>query len=99
MKEYQKPSIEPDWDDTRLVVTNHLGQRFVLGEARAHEVFDASMRIYQKWKQGMKLMSEFESMRDMAGLRALSKVSLERELSDKEYARMMELGKKAGLKK
>jgi hypothetical protein len=42
---------------------------------------------------------EFENMRDMAELKALSKISLERPLSESEYRRMMELGKKKGLVK
>jgi hypothetical protein len=34
---------------------------------------------------------KFENMRNMAELKALSKVSLERPLSNREFARMMEL--------
>lgn len=52
-----------------------------------------------KTKEGKKLLTDFENMRDMAELRALSAVSLERPLSDHEYERMMELGKKVGLVK
>jgi hypothetical protein len=59
---------------------------------------DAEAQI-ELWKKRQSAVKGFESMRDMAELRALSKVSLERELSDKEYNRMMELGKKTGLKK
>jgi len=44
------------------------------------------------------VIKEFESMRNMAELRALSNVSIERELMDHEYSRMMELAKKEGLK-
>jgi len=39
-------------------------------------------------------MKEFEGMRDMAELRALSKTSLERELSEREFERMKELSQK-----
>lgn len=42
---------------------------------------------------GKQLLNEFQAMRDSAELRALSKVSLERPLSDSEYDRMMKLGK------
>jgi hypothetical protein len=41
-----------------------------------------------------KIMKEFEDMTEMAELRALSKTSLQRPLTDKEYERMMLLGKK-----
>lgn len=41
-----------------------------------------------------KIMKEFETMRETAEMRALSKVSLERPLSDREYQRFMALGKK-----
>ena len=40
---------------------------------------------------------EFENMRNMAELHALSKVSLERPLTDREYSRMMELKNQVGL--
>lgn len=40
------------------------------------------------------IMKEFEDMTEMAELRALSKTSLERPLTNKEYERMMILGKK-----
>ena len=46
-----------------------------------------------------KAIKDFEYMRDMAELRALSKHSLEHPLTDKQYDRMMFLGKKLGLKK
>lgn len=36
-------------------------------------------------------IKEFEYMRNMAELKALSKVSLERELTDREFNRMMQL--------
>lgn len=46
-----------------------------------------------------KFMEEHQRMLDMAELRALSKYSLEHPLTEKQYARMMFLGKKLGLKK
>lgn len=55
------------------------------------------MKINTKRKKGKKLMEEFENMRDMSELKALSRISLERPLNDMEYKRMIELGKKAGL--
>lgn len=39
-------------------------------------------------------IAEFENMRDKAELKALSKISLERELNDKEFNRMKELSYK-----
>lgn len=39
-------------------------------------------------------IKEFESMRNLAELKALSNVSLERPLSDDEYSKMMELKEK-----
>ena len=47
--------------------------------------------------QKQKFMQEFEGMRNLAELKALSNVSLERPLSDCEYNRMMELKKEIGL--
>ena len=44
-----------------------------------------------------KAISEFEEMRDFAELRAISKVSQERPLTDREFARMKELKSKVGL--
>jgi hypothetical protein len=41
-----------------------------------------------------KAVKEFEEMTSMAELRALSKTSLERQLTDKEFKRMMVLKKK-----
>ncbi|MCK5294189.1 MAG: hypothetical protein KAJ49_06010 [Arcobacteraceae bacterium] len=38
-----------------------------------------------------KLIKEFEAMRNMAEIKALSKVSLARPLSKREFERMMEL--------
>lgn len=43
-------------------------------------------------------IKEFENMLNMAELKALSKISLERLLSDSEYKRMMTLGKEVGLR-
>jgi len=40
---------------------------------------------------GKETIQEFENMRNMAELKALSKVSLERPLNDDEFNRMMEL--------
>ena len=42
----------------------------------------------------IKAIKEFESMKDMVELKALSSVSLERQLDDKEFKRMMELKEK-----
>lgn len=56
---------------------------------------DAEMRK----AQGRKLLADFEDMKEMAELKALSAASLERKLSDSEYKRMMELGKARGLVK
>jgi len=42
-------------------------------------------------------IKEFEEMRDMAELKALSKYSLENPLTDKQYNRMMELKEKLKL--
>lgn len=44
-----------------------------------------------------KFAKEFETMTEMAEMRALSKVSLERPLNDYEYQRFMALGKKYGM--
>lgn len=43
--------------------------------------------------EAKKLLQDFERMRDMAEIKALSNVSLERPLSDTEYNRMMALKK------
>jgi hypothetical protein len=45
------------------------------------------------------VVQDFERMRDLAELRALSNYSLENELSDVQYERMMFLGKKLGLRR
>lgn len=42
-------------------------------------------------------IEDFENMRNMAELRALSRVSLERPLTDREYERMMKLKEEVGL--
>ena len=44
-----------------------------------------------------KAIKEFETMRETAEMRALSKVSLEKPLSDYEYQRFIGLGKKYGM--
>ena len=41
-----------------------------------------------------KAIKEFEDMRNLAELKALSKTSLERRLTDKEYSRMKILSRK-----
>lgn len=43
-------------------------------------------------------IKEFESMINLAELKALSKLSLEKELTQEQYNKMMELGIKLGLK-
>lgn len=43
--------MELSWDENFYIVINHLGQRFVLGEERAEEVYQASMRIYRRLKR------------------------------------------------
>jgi len=54
-------------------------------------------RKIMKIVKGKKLAKEFEYMREMAELRALSKLSLERPLLDLEFKRFKFLGKKYGL--
>lgn len=44
-----------------------------------------------------KFISDFENMKENAELRALSNISLQRQLTDNEYQRFMELGRKAGI--
>jgi SPP1 gp7 family putative phage head morphogenesis protein len=53
----------------------------------------------EKGAKEQEAIADFEYMRDMAELRALSKISLERPLNDEEYERMNELAEKVGLKK
>ena len=43
---------------------------------------------------GNKIMEEFEFMRNQAELKALSNLSLQQPLTDKQFNRMMELKKK-----
>lgn len=45
----------------------------------------------------MEEIIKFENMRNLAELKALSNISLERPLSDSEFNRMMELKKEEGL--
>lgn len=52
-----------------------------------------------KLSLGRKKLKEFESMRNFAELRALSKYSLEHPLSKSQTRRFLELGKKTGLRK
>ena len=52
----------------------------------------------EKIEKGKQLLKEFEEMRNMAELKALSKHSLEHPLTDKQYDRMMELAKILGIK-
>jgi|WetSurMetagenome_2_1015567.scaffolds.fasta_scaffold307379_3 hypothetical protein len=53
---------------------------------------------YKIPSKNKKVIEEFESIRDNAELRAYSKISLERPLTDKEYDRMNYLAKKLGYK-
>lgn len=78
-------------DQDVLMVRKSDGKRF--------SGYFAENSLFEEQQKRHSAVKDFESMRDMAELRALSKVSLERELSDKEYNRMMELGKKTGLKR
>ncbi len=43
-----------------------------------------------------KAIDDFQAMRDTAELRALSKISLERPLTDREHSRMMSLAHSLG---
>lgn len=45
----------------------------------------------------MNIIEEFEYNRNLAELKALSKLSLEKPLTDREFKRMMELKEKVGL--
>ncbi len=47
----------------------------------------------KKMKQTIKMIKEFEYMRNMAELKAYSKLSIERPLNDSEHDKMMELKK------
>jgi len=55
------------------------------------------LRDNEKIDEGKKLLAKFEEATDWAEIRALSKLSLEQPLDDKQYERFMELGKKLGL--
>lgn len=55
------------------------------------------MNEQERLKQGCQLVCEFSDMLAMAELKALSKASLERQLSNREYKRMMELKKEVGV--
>lgn len=44
--------------------------------------------------KGKQLIKEFEAMKDMAELKALSNYSLENPLNDRQFTRIMELKKK-----
>ena len=58
------------------------------------------LKISQKNKNKChKIMHEYENMIESSELRALSKYSLENPLTDKQYERLMELGRKAGFKR
>ena len=48
----------------------------------------------KKTNVAKKVMKEFEDMKEMAELRALSKYSLEHPVNNPQYKRMMELKKK-----
>ena len=48
MKIILRPSINKDWDKNRKVVTGINGNRMVLHNDRAKEVYDANLRIYHK---------------------------------------------------
>jgi len=57
-------------------------------------------KMKSKQQLGLELINQFEFIRDEAELKALSELLQQRPLSDSEYKRMMELGKKVlgGLK-
>ena len=48
-------------------------------------------------KKELNLIETFEYMRDIAELKALSNISLEQPLTDKQYKRMIELSKKLNM--
>jgi enolase len=50
--------------------------------------------MFDKKAEGKKQLHDFEQMKDVSELKALSNVSLERPLSEKEYARFRELADK-----
>jgi len=47
-----------------------------------------------KIEQGKELLKEFEAMKNMSELRALSNLSLEKPLTEEQYKKMMELKQK-----
>lgn len=56
--------------------------------------WDKHAEPYCKNCYGRRLLIEFEDMRDMAELKALSNYSLENPLTDSQYQKMMQLKKK-----
>lgn len=64
---------------------------FAYGEMKQKDIHYETLK-HKKLKK--KAIAEFEEMREMAELKALSKASLERPLSECEYKRFVELGKK-----
>lgn len=52
----------------------------------------------EKIEAQKKAIADFERMKDEAELKALSKHSLEHELTDRQYNRMIDLSKKLGYK-
>jgi hypothetical protein len=65
----------------------------VRAHTRSNNTNDPTLRR----AEGKALAEEFENMRDVAELNALSKHSLTHPLTDKQYARMMQLAKKLGI--
>jgi len=53
--------------------------------------------VTEQIKQGKKLLKEFEYMKDMAEIKALSKASLEQPLTKEQIERMLQLKKKLRL--
>ena len=49
-------------------------------------------------KEAKKFIKEFEGMMEIAEMKALSKISLERPLNEREHRRYMELGRRWILK-
>lgn len=50
--------------------------------------------LMEDMEKKQKAIKEFEEMKDKAEMRALSKISLKRVLTNKEFERYKELGKK-----
>ena len=46
----KKPKMLPSWDENKRIVINSKGDRYELFKDRAHEVYDASLRLYNKKK-------------------------------------------------